>query len=653
LWAKTLSIRPGSILLLESVDPQCRDWREMQENSLKNRCVTAFHSVRFYRCFALILLSFLAIPTFAGEWQFSGVNRVVAVTDVHGSYDTMVTTIQKAEVIDENLAWIGGDTHLVITGDILDRGPDSRHVMDLIMRLENEASEAGGRVHQLVGNHEVMNLVGDLRYVSRHEYAAFADEESKEEREQWFRRYRSTQPPEIEKLLLRASFDKLAPPGFFGHRRAFRADGRYGRWLLKKPLIIVIDGTAFVHGGISSYVAEHGLEGVNGTLKTELNSYITELNSLQDQELISPIEAFYDHADVMRAVVETQQLAGPALASAEIVIELNDSSIHGPDSPLWYRGTVGCSELIGGDALQRGLTRIGANRVVIGHTPTITRRVLQRMSGRVIEIDTGMNHAAYKGSGNALVIEGGVLTVVNESGSTSSPPAEHPRRVGYRSAGISADNLFGILSTGEVITAKVSDNGRTLVQISTGDGQVAAVFDEQSRKKGFLPELAAYRLDRMLGLDMVPVTVRREINGKQGTLQFLPASSKTEQERVSSYAGSSAWCPLPQQWNTMYIFDALTYNIGRNPAFMIYSPDNWQLILTKHDQAFKSSKKRPPYLKKTTLKFTSDWVDALRELTDEALNDELGDVLGQRELAALAKRRDLLIQEAENRQPGQ
>jgi hypothetical protein len=151
----------------------------------------------------------------------------------------------------------------------------------------------------------------------------------------------------------------------------------------------------------------------------------------------------------------------------------------------------------------------------------------------------------------------------------------------------------------------------------------------------------------------VPVTVRREINGKPGTLQFLPASSKTEQERVASHAGSSAWCPLARQWNTMYIFDALTYNMGRNPAFMMYSPDNWQLILTKHDQAFKSSKKRPPYLAKTPLEFSSDWVNALRGLTDEALNDELGDVLGKRELAALGKRRDLLIQEAENRESGQ
>jgi hypothetical protein len=594
----------------------------------------------------LLVLVLLATPSFANEWQFSGVSRVVAVSDIHGAYDAMVTTFSKAEVIDEDLKWSGGETHLVITGDLLDRGPDSRQVMDLIMRLEGEASAAGGRVHQLIGNHEVMNLAGDLRYVAMREYAAFAEDESEEEREQWFQRYRSTQAPEADEAQLRAAFDNLAPPGFFGHRRAFRADGHYGRWLLEKPLMIVIDGTAFVHGGVSPYVAEHGLEGVNGTLKSELIRYLTELSSLEDQALISPIVTFYDRADVLRATVETQLLEGPARASAETVIELNESSIHGPDSPLWYRGTVGCNELMEADVLESAFTLIGANRVVIGHTPTITRRILQRMSGRVVEIDTGMNYAAYKGSGNALVIEGGVLTVVNESGMTNSPPVDHPRRVGYRSAEVSADDLLEILSTGRVTDTRIDDNGRTIVQITAAEQNVFAVFDKQSRKKGFLPELAAYRLDLMLGLDMVPVTVQREIDGKKGTLQFLPSSTKSEPERVAARLGSSAWCPLARQWNTMYIFDALIFNIGRNPEFMLYSPDNWQLILMKHDQVFKNSKDRPPYLKNTPLEITSSWASALNELTDDVLKEELGDVLGKRELSALGKRRDTLIKEA-------
>ena len=77
----------------------------------------------------------------------------------------------------------------------LDRGADSRRVMDLLMRLEQEAARAGGRVHLLLGNHEVMNLIGDLRYVADGEYAAYQDVETAEERERWFQIGVDAYPP--------------------------------------------------------------------------------------------------------------------------------------------------------------------------------------------------------------------------------------------------------------------------------------------------------------------------------------------------------------------------------------------------------------------------------------------------------------------------
>jgi hypothetical protein len=135
------------------------------------------------RLIALLLACSLPLPAVAGQWQHSGVERIVAVSDIHGAYDAMVDTLRNAGVLDVELGWSGGSTHLVIVGDILDRGPDSRDAMDLLMRLEREAEAAGGMVHVLIGNHEAMNLVGDLRYVSKEEFADFADEETAEERE--------------------------------------------------------------------------------------------------------------------------------------------------------------------------------------------------------------------------------------------------------------------------------------------------------------------------------------------------------------------------------------------------------------------------------------------------------------------------------------
>jgi hypothetical protein len=161
------------------------------------------------------------------EWRFDGVDRVVAIADIHGAYDAMVSTLQSADVLDAELTWTGGTTNLVIVGDILDRGPKSRAAMDLLMRLEGEAESAGGRVHVLIGNHESMILTGDMRYVSAQEYAAFAEDEDRAERRRWFEIYVKQQ--HAEEGTVRAEFDRYYPPGYFAMRRAFRPDGVYGR----------------------------------------------------------------------------------------------------------------------------------------------------------------------------------------------------------------------------------------------------------------------------------------------------------------------------------------------------------------------------------------------------------------------------------------
>ena len=103
---------------------------------------------------------------------------VVAIGDVHGDFDDFVGILQRIGLIDKQNHWAGGKTTFVQTGDLLDRGPKPREVMDLMMALEKEAGQAGGRVVSLLGNHEMMNIMGDLRYVTPENYASFADSNS-------------------------------------------------------------------------------------------------------------------------------------------------------------------------------------------------------------------------------------------------------------------------------------------------------------------------------------------------------------------------------------------------------------------------------------------------------------------------------------------
>ena len=111
---------------------------------------------------------------FSGPWlaraqsvpvQWSGIDRVVAFADVHGAYAELLPLLRETGIVDAQDHWAAGQAHLVSLGDLLDRGADSRKVMDLLMRLQGEAQAKGGQVHVLLGNHEAMNILGDLRYV--------------------------------------------------------------------------------------------------------------------------------------------------------------------------------------------------------------------------------------------------------------------------------------------------------------------------------------------------------------------------------------------------------------------------------------------------------------------------------------------------------
>lgn len=594
----------------------------------------------------LLALLCAAPAAFAEPYTWNDVPRVVAISDPHGAYDAMVRTLQNAEIIDADHNWSGDESHLVITGDLLDRGADSRKVMDLVMQLEQQAVADGGMVHLLLGNHEVMNLVGDLRYVARGEYAAFAQDESAEERERWFGIFSAQRLSvgETGEAALRAEFDKERPPGFFGHRQAFSSEGKYGRWLMQKPLVIVVNGDAFVHGGMPPLVAELGLDALNEILGSQVSDYVAQLDVLNEAGLIDPALNFNRHAEHAKSLAAMTTRSDDINAALQTIADLAGSSVHGTDGPLWYRGTVGCSTLIEGDRLDAALRAIGAERVIIGHTPTQTRMVLRRHEGRVIEIDTGMLNSAYRGSGHALIIEQDELWVASEHTSDLQRVSRHPRRVGFRPGNLSAEGLEYLLANGEIVSSSTDQLRRTIVEVSDGESSISAVFTDDMNRNGLNRELAAYRLDRLLELDMVPVTVAREVDGDQGSLQFLPANIRNEQERAASGRGSDAWCPLSDQWNAMYIFDALIYNPGRLPTSTLYNLENWQLILAGNDGTFGTRRGRPPYLQPVELQLSDDWKRKLSTLDEASLTEALDGALDKRRIAALVRRRDQLLE---------
>jgi hypothetical protein len=320
--------------------------------------------------------------------NFTTADRVVAVGDVHGAYDQFVKILQTARVINGRQRWSGGGTVLVQTGDAVDRGADSRRVLDLLRRLEGEAERAGGRVVPLVGNHEVMGMLGDLRYVSAGDYESFRTAESESIRDRIFTNVsaraesaaRSAGEP-FDRDGFRKLFLSQTPLGSIERQIAFGPDGQYGRWLRARETVVKINGVLFLHGGISPAAAALGCEGINDTVRAELKEM--------------PVDA------------------------ARVATFLSTRE----DGPLWYRGLAAESEgeLAGGLATM--LERLQARAIVIGHTVAPNGRIATRFGGRVVQIDTGMLGGAFYPGGrpSALEIHDGRFVAIYEDGREPLP----------------------------------------------------------------------------------------------------------------------------------------------------------------------------------------------------------------------------------------
>ena len=209
--------------------------------------------------------------------------RVVAVGDVHGAYDQFVAILREAGLIDNRQRWNGGRALLIQTGDVLDRGADSRRVVDLLQRLEREAARAGGRVYSLLGNHELMRVVGDWRYVSEGEYKAFVRSDSEDVRNAVLERVMtaagdraSAQKQTFDPAAFREQFIKDVPLGFIEMRVAFEATGAYGQWVRSRPTMVKVNDIAFLHGGVSDVVAPLGCEGLNEAMRKEMAALPTD-----------------------------------------------------------------------------------------------------------------------------------------------------------------------------------------------------------------------------------------------------------------------------------------------------------------------------------------------------------------------------------------
>lgn len=185
--------------------------------------------------------------------------RVVAFGDVHGDLRAARAALQLAGATDEAGHWIGGALVVVQIGDQLDRGNDEREILEWFERVADEADAAGGAFYPLIGNHEVMNVSGDLRYVTFDGFAEFDDE-------------RRALPPEAQ----------ATPRDRQGRVAAFVPGGRYARLIARHNLVMQVGDSLFVHGGLRPQDVEYGLDRINRETQAWMRGETPQPGILQD-----------------------------------------------------------------------------------------------------------------------------------------------------------------------------------------------------------------------------------------------------------------------------------------------------------------------------------------------------------------------------------
>ncbi len=247
-------------------------------------------------------------------------SRLLALSDIEGDFQALKTMLIGAKVMDKSFNWSFGAGHLVLLGDFFDRGVNVTECLWLLYKLEAEAEAAGGKVHFILGNHEVLNLQGNSAYVRR-KYLENADLIGEE------------------------------------YKNWFDQNSELGRWLRTKNAVEKIGDYVFCHGGISPELARTGLG-------------LAEINRISRQHLGKPNEAIVSVDakaifDIKTGIFWYRGAAKNLTAKEDITVILQFAGAKRmvvghtkqPDLSALYGGRVICIDLYHEENMRQGFMK--------------------------------------------------------------------------------------------------------------------------------------------------------------------------------------------------------------------------------------------------------------------------------------------------------
>ncbi|GAA5969317.1 hypothetical protein JCM3765_001882 [Sporobolomyces pararoseus] len=316
-------------------------------------------------------------------------HRIVAIGDIHGDFLALTKILRKAFIINLKGQWIGGETVLVQTGDIVDRGVDTIVCYKFLQSLRDQAEKFGGKVISLLGNHEIMNALGDWRYVNKDDIKSFGGERNRREAmssgwigQEWRQNYSIT--ARVPYLVSKFPSNKSITRFHLDENKKFTSEPENQDQDQEDEderdnslSELEKDGAVnFVHGGIIPEYLKTLSSGRRPI--SEINRIGTTLmNFLKEKPF--PISLPKGGSTVEQRLFWSEQ--GPMWN--------RDLALQEPEELLCTR-------------VEKVLKELKVRRLVVGHTPNF-EGIVSRCRGKVLLIDTGISRA-YGGSHSFLEI---------------------------------------------------------------------------------------------------------------------------------------------------------------------------------------------------------------------------------------------------------
>ncbi len=601
--------------------------------------------------FTLLLLVIIGCTSSFAQTSsiFKTSSPIFVAADLGSTYDEVINALLSSGLIGDNENWAAASAHFVSLGDLSNNDGSSLQIMDLFIQLQKQADEAGGMFHVLLAEQQIKSLRGEWRHLSDKAISSFSNLETNDQRQNAYQQFLQWNQFEdnSEKL---EEFNTIYPPGLFARIDAFSPDGKYGSWLTHLPFIVTINDQVFAHGGLSKKVKNTDINTLNAQLTSELSGFISSRDYFLQRNTLHFDLPLKEQKAIIKSLEPNPQ--------RQQFLKTYKSLAFSRFGPSWYRGNSMCHSFFEKDTLQEQLQAWGSSRLWIGHNYQPHDALLSRFSGQLLIMDTAPSNDGdhpKKSSRIARISTDKSISYSDKMSEKSILPTLVEDRQFRNPFNMSDQEVEDFLLTAEITNKQNTKEGRTKpfkVTLEKNGTTIHGIFKYKDTKRNaqnsrwsnsindadrYEYEVAAYKLDRMLNIGLVPVTVSRRVDGKKGIIQLWVDGLISELNMIEDKIPYRGSCDVKEQANMMNTFDYLIANRDRNSSNVMFSKDDWQIWFIDHSRSFSASRKTNKALRKLTINPTPAFKSALQTLSREQL-DSLSPWLHSKQINAIWRR---------------